>query len=68
MKLHTRVTNRVAFINKDSDTSQWKYIGSKFNAADDALLGVTADVFILSESWIRELNFFIASVLMGGLC
>lgn len=48
-RLHTYVANRVAFIREDSSPSQWRYIESNSNSADDASQGATVESFIKND-------------------
>ena len=52
-RFHTFVANRVSFIREDSNPSQWKYINTKLNPADDASRGVSAESFIQEDRWIK---------------
>ena len=56
-RFHTYVANRVAIIREDSSPSQWRYIESKSNPADDASRGTSADAFILNDRWIKGAGF-----------
>ena len=52
-RFHTFVANRVAIIREDSSPSQWRYVESKSNPADDASRGSSADAFIQIDRWIK---------------
>ena len=52
-RFHTFVANRVSFIREDSSPSQWKYINTKLNPADDASRGVSLESFIQDDRWIK---------------
>ena len=58
-RFHTYVANRVSFIREDSNPSQWRYINTKSNPADDASRGVTADYFIQNDRWIKGPDFLL---------
>ncbi|XP_044182749.1 uncharacterized protein LOC114952001 [Acropora millepora] len=46
------VANRVAAIREQSSPSQWKYVNTKLNPADDASRGLSADAIIEDNRWI----------------
>ena len=56
---HTYVANRVAIIRADSRPSQWRYIQSKSNPADEASRGTSADAFFLNDRWIKGPDFLL---------
>ena len=56
---HIYVANRTAFIREDSSPSQWRYIDTKSNPADDASRGVTANAFIQNDRWIKGPAFLL---------
>ena len=58
-RFHTYVANRVAIIREDSSPSQWRYIESKSNPADDASRGTSTDAFILNDRWIKGPDFLL---------
>ena len=51
------MANRVAAIREATDVFQWRYIGSKFNLADEASRGLNADSFIACQRWIHGPDF-----------
>ena len=51
------VVNRVQLINKNSDVSQWMYIESKFNPADDTSRGLSASNREKVKCWVRGPEF-----------
>ena len=53
----TFVANRVAAIREHSMPSQWKYVGTKANPADDASRGLTADAIVQCNRWTRGPEF-----------
>lgn len=56
-RFHTFVANRVAAIREATDVSQWRYIGTKSNPADEASRGLTADNFVACQRWINGPDF-----------
>ena len=42
-RLHTFVANRIAAIHNSSSSTQWHYVNTELNPADDASRGVSAD-------------------------
>ena len=60
-RFHTYVANRVAFIREESCPSQWRYIDSKSNPADEASRGVTADVFVRNGRWLKGPVFLLTT-------
>ena len=53
----TFVANRVAAIREQSIPSQWQYVGTKTNPADDASRGLSADDIIGHNRWIQGPEF-----------
>lgn len=51
-RFHTFVSNRVAVIHDLSRTSQWRYINSRDNPADDASRGLHVESYLRSR-WLR---------------
>ena len=60
-RFHTYVANRVAFIREESSVSQWRYIDSKSNPANEASRGVTADVLVRNGHWLKGLVFLLTT-------
>ncbi|KAK7909879.1 hypothetical protein WMY93_014563 [Mugilogobius chulae] len=56
-RFHTFVANRVAAIREVTQPSQWRYIGSKLNPADEASRGLAADSFLACHRWINGPDF-----------
>ncbi|KAL2102335.1 hypothetical protein ACEWY4_001503 [Coilia grayii] len=52
-RFQTYVANRVSTIRGLSEKSQWRYVNSALNPADDASRGLTAEMFLRSEHWLR---------------
>ena len=60
-RFHTYVANRVAFIREESSPSQWRYIDSKSNPADEPLRGVKADMFVCNGRWLKGPVFLLTT-------
>ena len=56
-RFHTFVANRVAVIRDGSSPSQWKYVSSAANPADDASRGLAIGTVIKKNRWINGLDF-----------
>ena len=56
-RLKIFVTNRVQLIKENSDVSQWMYIESKFNLADDTSSGLLASNQKKVKCWVRVTEF-----------
>ena len=56
-RFHTFVANRVAIIHDGSSPSQWRYVNTEANPADDASRGLAVDALIKKNRWIRGPNF-----------
>ena len=52
-RFHTFVANRVAEIQRLSDASQWRYVPSGQNPADEGSRGQTASEFLQNDIWIK---------------
>ena len=50
-RFHTFVANRVSVIHDGSNASQWRYVDTKSNPADDASRGLDAEQMVSSERW-----------------
>jgi hypothetical protein len=48
-RFQTFVANRISEIHDASEPTQWKYINTKLNPADDASRGLTADDIVRNE-------------------
>ena len=53
----TFVGNRVSAIREQSSSSQWKYVGTKANPANDASRGLPAEASASSNRWNRGPTF-----------
>lgn len=51
------VANRVALNRENTDLSQWRYVRSKDNPADEALRGMSAFKFMQQRRWIHAPEF-----------
>ena len=56
-RFQTFVANRVAAIREQSLPSQWRYVETKLNPADDASRGMTVEAITESNRWIRGPDF-----------
>ena len=52
-RFHTFVANRIAIIHDATSPSQWRYVDSERNPADDASRGLTVDSVIFKNRWIN---------------
>jgi len=52
-RFYTFVANRLAVIHDGSDLSQWNYVPTNINPADDVSRGLTAKELLSSERWFR---------------
>ena len=58
-KFQTFVANRVASIRNVSVPSQWRYVDTNANPADDASRGLSADDLIASKRWHKAPEFLL---------
>ena len=56
-RFHTFVANRVTAIRDATDVSQWKYVNTKDNPADDASRGRKVDDLVTGSRWIEGPSF-----------
>lgn len=56
-RFQTFVANRVAVIQALSSVSQWRFVDSKLNPADDASRGLNIEAFLNSKRWINGPDF-----------
>lgn len=56
-RFHTFVANRVSKIQSASDPSQWRYVDTASNPADDGSRGLTADNMIDNQRWLKGPEF-----------
>ena len=56
-RFHTFVANRVAKIQSVTIPSQWHYVDSKQNPADDGSRGLRIDEFIENDRWLKGPEF-----------
>ena len=52
-RFHTFVENRVSIIREGSMSSQWRYVDSKSNPADDASRGMSVNDLIANRRWLE---------------
>lgn len=57
MPFVTFVANRVSFIREATTSSQWKYVNTSQNPADQASRGLKIQSFIESKSWFQGPSF-----------
>ena len=53
----TYVANRVSLIRDNTELSQWRYVSSKDNPADDSSRGLNAGKFMAQKRWINAPEF-----------
>ena len=56
-RFHTFVANRVAAIHDRTQPSQWRYVNSRLNPADDASRGLKVDELISNKRWFEGPEF-----------
>ena len=56
-RFQTFVANRVAMIHDGSTASQWRYVNTEHNPADDASRGLDAQSMLNMERWRKGPNF-----------
>ena len=56
-RFQTFVANRVAIIRDSSDPSQWRYISTEQNPADDCSRGMPVEKFIVNTRWFTGPEF-----------
>ena len=52
-RFYTFVANRLAVIHEGSEPSQWKYVPTNINPADDVSRGLTVKELLTNERWFR---------------
>ena len=57
VRFQTFVSNRLTVIHEHSEPSQWRYVNSEFNPADDASRGLTVDAMIQNSRWLSGPDF-----------
>lgn len=57
----TFVANRVSFIKEATKPSQWKYVSTADNPADQASTGLSAESLLQSKNWIQGPEFLLRS-------
>ena len=58
-RYHTFVANRVGEIRENSEVSQWHYVPSKENPADDASRGMSMEKLLENERWFSGPKFLL---------
>ena len=56
-RFHTFVSNHLTVIHEHSEPSQWRYVNSELNPADDASRGLTVDTMIQNNRWLSGPEF-----------
>lgn len=56
-RFRTFVANRISVIQNMSKVSQWRFIDSKHNPADDASRGLRIEPFLSSKTWLHGPKF-----------
>ncbi|KAM7393992.1 hypothetical protein PAMP_020821 [Pampus punctatissimus] len=56
-RFKTYVANRVSFIRDNTEVSQWRYVITKENPADDCSRGLSAKKFMEQRRWIQAPEF-----------
>ncbi len=56
-RFKTYVANRVSFIRENSNRSQWRYVSTNYNPADEASRGMNAEKFLEYSRWIHGPEF-----------
>ena len=51
------MSNRLTVIHEHSEPSQWRYVKSEINSADDASRGLTVDTMIQNSRWLSGPEF-----------
>lgn len=62
-RFRTFVANRISAIREASDVTQWRYIHSSQNPADDASRGMTVQQLITNKRWLNGPEFLREPVL-----
>jgi hypothetical protein len=56
-RFQTFVANRISKIHDASEPTQWKYVNTKLNPADDASRGLTAEEIVQNKRWLKGPEF-----------
>jgi hypothetical protein len=56
-RFHTFVANRIALIRDGSEPSQWRYVNTRSNPADDSSRGLSVRKFLISKRWVQGPDF-----------
>ncbi len=56
-RFHTFVANRVSFIRETTEPTQWKFVDTKLNPADEASRGQRTKRFLQNTRWIHGPDF-----------
>lgn len=60
-RFKTFVANKISVIHENSQPSQWRYVNTKLNPADDASRGLSAEELVNNERWIKGPDFLWSS-------
>ncbi|XP_039550287.1 uncharacterized protein LOC120495005 [Pimephales promelas] len=58
-RFHTFVANRISTIRESTAVSQWRYVDTKQNPADEASRGVKIEYLLTSSRWINGPDFLL---------
>ena len=56
-RFYTFVANRIAIIRDGSDPDQWRHVSGDLNPGGDFSSGLSAQVLLSSDRWIKGLAF-----------
>ena len=56
-RFHTFLANRIAIIRDGSDPNQWRYVSGESNPGDDLSRGLSAEILLDRERWIKGAEF-----------
>jgi len=56
-RFRTFVANRISFVRDATDVSQWRYVSTKENSADEASSELTANRFLSCKRWTKGPEF-----------
>ena len=56
-RFHTFLASRIAIIRDGSDPNQWRYVSGESNPGDDLSRGLSAEILLDRERWIKGEEF-----------
>jgi hypothetical protein len=56
-RFKTFVANRLAVVHETTEPTQWRYVNTRLNPADDASRGLSADVLLKNKRWLTGPEF-----------